>query len=128
MTGKKSLENRIDDLEPEDDGGGDGGLLIAMTSVRGDESPHPALTVERYPDLDRGGEQIAHPQNRLPEPYASESILSIISCGKEDTHGKHGDFVCACELWEGLNEDDLHAEKRYREDHGEPIPDILAEY
>ncbi|MFC6753367.1 hypothetical protein [Halorubrum tibetense] len=135
---KKKIERRLEELEPRDDDDGPP-IMIQMTHFDHegqyptvDESPHPELTVQQFPEQRPKSLVIAVP-NMLAEPYCNQPHLTVATC---DTVGKHTPEgipeenapVPACELWEALDEADLEREKEIREENGEPIPELLAEY
>lgn len=137
---RKKIQNRIDDLEPEHSHGDAPGLIMNLTSIREpnkkptvEDSPHPELTVQSWPDSRPDELKIATPSTDLiPEPYASVSILSVHTCENVERYrmdiAPDGTHAPACELWNMLSEDDLREEKRRREEKNEPIPELLAEY
>jgi len=137
---RKRIENRIEDLEPEQSDDDAAPLMISMTHITEpggveptyDNSPHPELTVPQHQGTSAETLVIATP-NVIPEPYCNESILSVCSCTNEEKH--NADWmndeqrpVLACELWEALDEADLEREKKIREEEGEPIPELLLGY
>lgn len=136
---RKRIENRLDDLEPEQDDDA-GPIMISMAHITEpggveptyDSSPHPELTVPQHQGTSAETLVIATP-SVIPEPYCNESILPVCSCTNEENHNAEWMDdkqrpVLACELWDALDEADLEREKKIREEEGEPIPDMLAEY
>ena len=129
----------MEDLGPEPDDGV-GQMIISLTHFAlgadvektYDNSPHPELTVPQHQGTSAETLVIATP-SVIPEPYCNESILPVCSCTNEENH--NADWmdeeqrpILACELWDALDEADLKREKKIREEEGEPIPDMLAEY
>lgn len=94
-----------------------------------DESPHPELTIQPFPERKPNSLKIAVP-NFIPEQFLQERCLLINTC---DSPGKYTSSidedddaeVFACELWDALSDEDLKREKEYREENDEPIPAIL---
>jgi len=136
---RKKIQNRIDDLEPEQDDGV-GPMVISMTHIMEpggveptyDNSPHPELTVPQHQGTSAETLVIATP-NVIPEPYCNESLLSVCSCTNEEKH--KADWMddeqkplLACELWNALSDEQLRKERQIREEKNEPIPELLAEY
>jgi len=136
---RKKIQNRIDDLEPEQDDGA-GPMIISLTHFAlgadvektYDNSPHPELTVPRHQGIRHETLVIATP-NVIPEPYCNESLLSVCSCTNEEKH--KADWMddeqkplLACELWNALSDEQLRKERQIREEKNEPIPELLAEY
>ncbi len=136
---RRSIRNKIETLESETVDDDTDPFVVAMTNVMPPEeerhadrsdSPHPELTIRRWPEKKPQSFAIATP-NILPEPYRQERTLVVRSCDKkeqiEDAEvGFDGAF--ACELWEAMDEEQLQEEKRYREANNEPIPPFLEGY
>jgi len=137
---RKRIENRIEDLEPEQSDDDAAPLMISMTHITEpggveptyDNSPHPELTVPQHQGTSAETLVIATP-NVIPEPYCNESILSVCSCTNEENH--NADWmndeqrpILACELWDALSDEQLTEERQIREANDEPIPEVLAEY
>jgi hypothetical protein len=136
---RKKIQNRIEQLEPDDAGDDGHAFVLDMayfehegTWPDGEDSPHPELTVKPHPEQKPNSLKIATP-NILPEPYRNEAFVTIVGCSTKHKHipesvPKENAPPTACELWNALDEDDLRREKAIREEEGEPIPDVLAEY
>ena len=135
---RNRIENRLEDLEPNDDGDAPAAVLnLAHFDHNGkwpdmEESPHPELTIKPFPERKPNSLKIAVP-NILPEPYCNEAVLTVVTCDTKHKHTPEGTPeenapVMACDLWEALSEADLEREKEIREEEGEPIPDFLARY
>ena len=97
-----------------------------------EESPHPELTIKPFPERKPNSLKIAVP-NILPEPYCNQSRLTVVTCDTTHKHTPEGipkenAPIPACDLWEALSEADLEREKEIREEEGEPLPELLAEY
>jgi hypothetical protein len=137
---RKRIENRIEDLEPEQSDNDAAPLMISMTHITEpggveptyDNSPHPELTVPQHQGTSAETLVIATP-NVIPEPYCNESILSVCSCKTEKNY--NADWmndeqrpILACELWDALSDEQLTEERQIREANDEPIPEVLAEH
>ena len=135
---KRELERELEELS---DGAGDDAptsvLDVAYFSHEGrwadmEESPHPELTIQPFPEQKPKSLKIAVPK-RLPEPYCDQRHLTVATCDTKHKHTPDGTPeenapVPACDLWKELDEADLEREKEIREEEGEPIPDFLTGY
>jgi len=137
---KRQLEKELDGLT--DDTSGEAPLMVLLTSFNHateggmatrDESPHPELTVQAWPDSDRHDELHIAVPNVWPNGYPDVGVLMVHACGSvtdtwpgESLEGENS--VLACELWEKLDDDDLRREYDIRQENGDPIPPILETY
>lgn len=140
MTTRRQLKNEVDDLTA-DDTEGERPLVVNFASLTDDrgrrlpreESPHPELTVESWPDSDRHDSlKIAIP-NVWPNEYPNCTMLCVYGCKSiADTWPNDlendENAVLACELWDKMSEAQLEHEYELRQEEGEPIPPILEPY
>lgn len=130
---KRQIERDIDDLDDDDDRS-EPPLIFTMTHVMGDDTPHPELTVESWPDSDRHDTKSIAVPNRYPPEYLEKPVLLVESCSNRVTDTWDGEpedddiRVRACTLWDALSEEDLKEEKRLREENDDPIPPLLEDY
>lgn len=135
MTTKRSLKNDLEQLKETNSNGNDP-IIMHLTHFdhdgswpNRDESPHPELTVQPYPEFKPKSLKIAVP-NLIPEAHLQGRFLSIQTC---DTPSKHspteGDdgVVFACELWDALSDDDLEQEKEIRQENDDPMPPLFED-
>ena len=137
---KRQLKNELDSLV--DDGSGEAPLMVVLTGFNQateggmatrDDSPHPELTVQAWPDSDRHDELHIAVPNVWPNGYPDVSTLLVYSCDSvADTWpGESLDSdnsVLACELWDALDDNDLRREYEIRQENGDPLPPILETY
>jgi hypothetical protein len=101
-----------------------------LTTFRG-ETPHSELTVEAWPDKETpDGDKIATP-NVWPEAFAGETVCFVTTCKKAGKHHPAENETVgpkACELWDGLSEEELRREYEIRKVNDDPIPPLLEEY
>jgi hypothetical protein len=136
---KREIERDLETLDADEEDAGP--LIIKLTSftnlenpppVNRSDSPHPELTVEAFPESDRHDELHIAVPNLWPEEYLGESMVFVYSCppGITDTWPDDTleDAVLACDLWDGLSDEDLREEYRIRNANADPIPPLLEEY
>jgi hypothetical protein len=137
---KREIERDLKDLTDDDDAEEDHGpLIMNFTSIREpgggtptlEDSPHPEVTVQSWPDSRPEELKIAIPYT-IVEPWCDESILSVHTCEDVERYGMDivpdGSCAPACELWDALDDEQLKEERRIREEEGEPIPELLLGY
>lgn len=135
---KRELEREVKNLESDDTA--DAPLVFGMTTLGPpgeadrEDSPHPELTVEQWPDSPRHDTLGIAIPNLIPYPYAEESMLFVESCGNRITETWPDDpedtdtRVRACDLWDALTEEDLGREYKLRIENDEPVPPVLERY
>jgi len=139
MTTKRSLENEVEQLKDRTDDGDSDPLVLVLTHFEHegqwptwDESPHPELTVQPYPERKPNSLKIAVP-NHIPTEYLQKSTLMIRTCENGERYGlEEGNetvtVVSPCELWGALSDEDLREEYKIRKANGDPIPAVLEDY
>lgn len=128
---RRSIEQRMESVA-DGETADRGGIVVKTTAPHPrDDSPHPELTVEAYPDTDGpDGFKVATPKI-WPQPYASQSVLCVEACRSDvgDTWPEPSDPpVRPCDLWDKLTDAQLREEYEIRKQHGDPIPAILDQY
>lgn len=137
---KREIERDLEDITDDDDAEeGPGPLIINLTSIRDpgggtptiEDSPHPELTVQSWPDHRPEDLKIAIPYT-IVEPWCNEPTLSVHTCENADRYGMgispENTHTSACELWDALDDEQLKEERRMREEEREPIPELLLGY
>jgi hypothetical protein len=139
MPTKRNIKNEVEDLK-YDDGSTGSPLVLKLTGLMNepgeppadrDDSPHPELTVQPWPDQRPKSFSVAVPKV-LPEPWRSESMLFVHNCedGEKyrlDHMDDDNSVVTACQLWDALSEEQLREDKAIRKEQGEQIPPRLKD-
>jgi len=132
---QREIERDIEQLDTSDEK--PGGILFGMTTISHEgppeESPHPELTVEEYPDSSYHDTYCIATPNVWPERYIGPPISLVYACDNTvmemwgGEYPDHDNWVTACELWDLLTEEELQAEYEYRTDNDEQMPPLLAD-
>ena len=136
---KREIERDLEDLTDDDDAEEDPGpLIMNLTSIREpgetptiEDSPHPELTVQSWPESRPEELKIAIPYT-IVGPWCNEPTLSVHTCENVERYGMDlvPDGACspACALWDALYDEQLKEERRIREEGGEPSRELLLGY
>lgn len=136
---KREIERDLEDITDDDAEEGARPLIMNLTSIRDpdggkptiEDSPHPELTVQSWPESRPEQLKIAIPYT-IVEPWCNEPTLSVHTCENVERYGMNiapdGTHAPACELWDGLDDEQLKEERRMREEEGEPLPELLLSY
>ncbi len=137
MPTKRNIKNEVEDLKPEDEDTGKTLVLnlaglyaeLGEPSPDREDSPHPELTVQPWPEQRPKSFSIAVPKV-IPEPWCNEPMLFVHNCENADRYlfeenKEERNTVAACELWDALSEEQLREDKAIRKEEGDQIPPRL---
>jgi len=129
---RRKIERQVEEIEENSTRTEGDPLIIDLTSFRGEEnSPHPELTVQAWPDKKPEDLALATP-SVIPEEYATTSPIMVVRCDRIEKYiieeQSDSSYTTPCELWDLLSEEQLEEEYEHRKEHGEPIPEVLAPY
>lgn len=120
---KREIERELDKFDRGSDD--EIGIILNLTWSGFDleESPHPELTVQQWPDERPDSYSIAVP-NVMPDAHTPDGgVLTVSGC--KTAERRLSDAPFACDLWDSLTEEQLREEKRIREENDDPLPPIL---
>lgn len=142
MTSKRELQREVETLSEQTVSTDNGPMVMRLTyfgdkynaTPSREDSPHPELTVQPYPESRPESLAIAVP-SILPEKYARRTWLFTVTCTKRDRYVSEGgtpegapEYVPPCEIWDSMTEAQLREERAHRERNDEQIPPILEPY
>lgn len=142
MTSKRELQREVETLSEQTASTDSGPMIMRLTYFEDDsgdvynatreDSPHPELTVQPFPESRPESLTIAVP-SILPEKYARRTWLFAVTCTRKDRYvaDRSEDApgcVSPCEIWDSMTEAQLREERAHRERNDEQIPAILEPY
>ena len=129
---RRKIERQVEEIEENSTTTEGDPILINLTNFYNEEeSPHPELTVQPWPDKKPEELNLAVP-SVIPDKYATTSPIMVVRCDEIEkfvTDNMGGSsYTTPCQLWDSLSEEQLEEEAEIRKEKGEPIPEVLTPY